>query len=262
MKGKFKKNQQLRNLYFLWQGSRQFFKFNLLLFFKQYLWFFKELKKFKEQGENKNFVEIEYFPCLSDKTSTTSFDKHYIYHTAWAARKLSEMNKNEHIDIGSSLYFNVLVSAFVPVRFYDYRPAELKLSNLSSFHVDITCLPFEDNSIASLSCMHVVEHIGLGRYGDSLDLNGDLKAIQELKRVVMCGGDLLFVIPIGQPKIMFNAHRIYSYDQIIYYFNGFELKEFSLIPDQSVDGIIKNASKEQSDFQNYGCGCFWFKKNK
>jgi ubiquinone/menaquinone biosynthesis C-methylase UbiE len=131
-----------------------------------------------------------------------------------------------HIDISSALYFCAIVSAFVPIKFYDYRPANLQLSNLSTDSADLTCLPFNDASIESISCMHVVEHIGLGRYGDLLDPNGDLKAISELKRVLSTNGNLLFVVPVGgTPRIMFNAHRIYSYGQVISYFQDFELIE-------------------------------------
>jgi hypothetical protein len=68
--------------------------------------------------------------------------------------------------------------------------------------------------------MHVVEHVGLGSYGDSLDPNGDLKAMSELKRVLSINGNLLFVVPVGKPRVMFNAHRIYSYEQIIECFKG------------------------------------------
>ena len=106
--------------------------------------------------------------------------------------------------------------------------------------------------------MHTVEHIGLGRYGDKLDPNGDLKAIKELKRVLSVNGNLLFVVPIGKPKIMFNAHRIYSYNQIINYFNELKLKEFSLVTDSGK--FIQNSNKQVADNQKYGCGCFWFKK--
>lgn len=230
--------------------------------FSSYIQYKQEFKIFKNTHGQRFTVEVkDQYPCLNDRTSTTGFDKHYIYHTAWAARKLKEIGTKDHTDIASSLYFSVLVSAFIPVKFYDYRPAKLELSHLTCGHADITQLPFEDNSINSLSCMHVVEHIGLGRYGDPIDVDGDLKAISELKRVVSRGGNLLFVVPIGQPKIMFNAHRIYSYDQVIAYFKEFELQEFSLIPDQSSEGLVINASKEQSDIQNYACGCFWFKNN-
>lgn len=223
----------------------------------------KEFKIFKAtHGERFSIENKNNYPCLNDKNSTTSFDKHYTYHTAWAARKLQKTLPLDHVDISSLTYFSTLVSAFIPIHFYDYRPAEITLENLQCSHADITQLPFKNNSIESLSCMHVVEHIGLGRYGDPIDVDGDIKAILELKRVVSIAGYLLFVVPIGKPVIMFNAHRIYSYEQIISYFEDFDLLEFSLIPDQSDEGIIINATKKQSDNQTYGCGCFLFQKKE
>lgn len=108
-------------------------------------------------------------PVLFENTPYTRFDTHYIYHTAWAARKVKEIDAAEHVDISSSLYFSSIVSAFVPVRFFDFRPAKLNLSNLISAPSDLTRLHFADNSIQSLSCMHTVEHVGLGRYGDPLN---------------------------------------------------------------------------------------------
>jgi SAM-dependent methyltransferase len=154
-----------------------------------------------------------------------------------------------------------VVSAFIPVKFYDYRPVDLQLNQLSTEYADLTSLPFEDESIQSISCMHVVEHVGFGRYGDTLDPDGDLRAMGELQRVLADGGSLLFVVPVGRPRIMFNAHRIYSYEQILRYFSEIHLEEFALIPDRSDSrGIIYDASQELADAQDYGCGCFWFKK--
>lgn len=207
---------------------------------------------------------LELFPILGEDTSNTDFDRHYIYHTAWAARKVKEINPKYHVDISSSLYFSSIVSAFVPVRFYDYRPADLKLSNHVSEHADLTKLYFKSNSIHSLSCMHTIEHIGLGRYGDELDPKGDVKAIKELKRVVAPGGNLLFVVPIGNKNIvMFNAHRIYTVSKVLEYFKDFRLKEFVLIPEKSGDGgLVQNPSQELLNKQKYACGCFWFQKKK
>jgi hypothetical protein len=176
------------------------------------------------RGNNRFSVKWrDRYPCLDDNTPNTVFDRHYVYHTSWAARILAKTRPEYHVDISSDLRFVTLVSAFVPIRFYDYRPAELVLDNLTLEHTDITQLSFEDDSIGSLSCMHVV--------------------------------------PIGQPKIMFNAHRIYSYDQVLEYFKELKLVEFALVPDQPNDGgLIKNASKAVADAQEYGCGCFWFQK--
>ncbi len=203
------------------------------------------------------------YPCFSENTSVTTFDGHYVYHTAWAARILNKIRPQLHVDISSSLFFSSIVSAFIPVSYYDFRPPLLQLSNLEINHADITKLSFANNSITSLSCMHVIEHIGLGRYGDPLDPEGDIKAIDELKRVLSPEGHLLLVVPVGVPKVMFNAHRIYSYDQIMNNFKYFTLVDFSLIPDDYyTHGIMDNATAELVQTQTYGCGCFWFKKNR
>lgn len=46
---------------------------------------------------------------------------------------------------------------------------------------------------------------------------------------------------------MFNAHRIYSYDQIADYFAELEMKEFSLITeDNKKGGLIRHATKKDS----------------
>lgn len=201
------------------------------------------------------------FPCLFDNTKTTGFDPHYTYHPAWAARIVAKNRPSKHIDISSILHFSTLVSAFVPVEFYDYRPAEVRLKGLACRKGDLTRLPFADDSVESISCMHTIEHVGLGRYGDPLDAAGDLQAVNELKRVVKPGGTLIFVTPIGKPKIEYNAHRIYSYDQVMSMFEGMELREFSLVPDDfKKEGLVEHASKDLADAQTWGCGCFWFVK--
>lgn len=238
--------------------------FSKKLTMKSYFNFYKHFRVFKNLSKEVvprfEILWKDRYPCLKDNKSATSFDRHYVYHTAWAARVLAETKPCEHFDISSSLYFVSIVSAFVPIKFYDYRPPNLNLNNYSENHADLLALPFGDKSIKSISCMHVIEHIGLGRYGDPLDPEGDLKAISELKRVVAVGGTLLFVVPVGKPKIMFNAHRIYSFDQVLSYFSDLELMEFSLIPDGD-SGLIRNATKDMADRQTFGCGCFWFVKS-
>jgi hypothetical protein len=221
------------------------------------------LKQQETQTERRFLLaEQDLFPQLNDRTETTNFDRHYVYHTSWAARVLKETNPQLHVDISSTLYFCGILSTFIRMDYYDYRPAELYLSNLESKKADLVNLHFDDNSISSLSCMHTVEHVGLGRYGDPLDYDGDIKAINELSRVLSPGGDLLFVVPVGrEAKIMFNAHRIYTKELVIRLFQSLNLHSFTLIPQQSSDGgLVEDPSDELLQRQVYGCGCFWFKK--
>jgi len=177
-------------------------------------------------------------PILNED-GAQSYDAHYVHHTAWAARVLAETKPKKHVDIGSLLYFSTILSAFVNIEHYDMRPTDLFIPGLFIGQADLMALPFEDNSIESLSCMHVVEHCGLGRYGDPLDPDGDLKAMRELQRVLAPGGQLLFVVPVGKPEIVFNAHKIYDPKQILKVFEGLEW------------GL---------DEPTPGCGCFLFKK--
>ncbi len=222
---------------------------------------FRELSRSAGAAQRFDVDWEDRYPCLDDKTIVTEFDPHYTYHPAWAARILARTNPPEHFDIGSILHFGTIVSAFIPVRFYDYRPAAVRLDNFECASADLVELPFADNSINSLSSMHVVEHVGLGRYGDPLDPNGDLKAMRELQRVLAPGGSLLFVVPVGVSRVCFNAHRIYSLGQVLTEFSGLELKEFALIPDDpALDGLIKDAPADLVNSQIYGCGCFWLTK--
>jgi SAM-dependent methyltransferase len=200
-------------------------------------------------------------PALGAAAGTSSFDRHYVYHVAWAARVLAELRPERHVDISSLLFFNAVASAFVPIDFYEYRPAEIELDRLTSRHADLTALPFDDASIPSLSCMHVVEHIGLGRYGDPLDPRGDLVAMLQLQRVLARGGTLLFVVPVGRPRVQFNAHRIYGYEQVLEGFRGLRLVEFALIPDSAETGnLMRHADPSLVSEQRYACGCFRFER--
>ena len=231
----------------------------------RYFSFFKNYHYFKSLQKSNRFMMRwkDRYPCLYEKDGVLDFDKHYVYHTAWAARILKKINPACHIDISSYIYFSSIVSAFIPIQYYEFRPHNITLSGLTAHYADLLALPFKNDSIQSLSCMHVVEHIGLGRYGEAMDPDADVKAMRELKRVLAVGGNLLFVVPLGKSRIMFNAHRIYSYEYLMEYFRELDLMEFSLIPDNTTsEDFMQNPPCEIVNNQTYACGCFWFKKKK
>ncbi|MBG0799977.1 DUF268 domain-containing protein [Methylocystis sp. H4A] len=211
-----------------------------------------------EQDDRFQLSWRDRMPALWENSATTVFDAHYIYHTAWATRTVLKLKPARHVDISSTLYFCTTISASVPVNFYDYRPAPISLDGLSCGRADLTQLPFADSSIESLSCMHTIEHVGLGRYGDAIDPIGDLNAAAELTRVVKPGGHLVMVVPVGNPRICFNAHRVYNFAQITKMFERFSIIDTALVTDNGEFHL--NPVPEEFDSQAYGCGCFLLHK--
>jgi SAM-dependent methyltransferase len=228
-------------------------------------WFWNDFRTYNKNANDslisKAAASDDLYPILGDRTSTVDFDPHYVYHVAWAARRLAETRPAHHVDIGSLSHFVTVCSAFLPVTHYDYRTPEFAVDGLQTGNADLTDLHFEDGAFPSLSCMHVVEHIGLGRYGDAVDPQGDRKAIRELQRVTAPQGHLLFVVPVGRERVMFNAHRIYAYQTIIDAFDKMNLVEFSLISLRGKPQFIRHASPELVAQEEYGCGCFLFRKS-
>lgn len=222
---------------------------------------FEQFSALLQAASREPLSVADIYPCLDDRVPQTEFDRHYIYHPAWAARVLAKYSPRKHVDISSTLHFSTIVSAFVEVEFFDFRPALMRLSNFTSSEADLTQLSFASDSIQSLSCMHVIEHIGLGRYGDPFDIDGDKKAARELCRVLAPDGRLIVAFPVGRPRIQYNAHRIYSHEQVLELFSGLRLLECALIPDgRAEDGLIQDPSSELIMAQSYGCGCYVFSK--
>lgn len=201
----------------------------------------------------------ESYPCLSDATPSTTFDPHYFHQAAWLARCLAGARPARHVDIGSEVGMIAVLSAFVPVDFVDYRPIEVTLSGLTPKAGNLTCLDMPGGSISSLSCLHVIEHVGLARYGDPLDPAGHLEAAAELTRVLAPGGNLYVSVPVGRERTCFNAHRVFSRRTVERMFEPLRLENFSLVDDTG--DIRAGASEDQVDACEYGCGLFHFRKS-
>lgn len=224
----------------------------------KYISYFSALRQYKGMNGAENISAHDLYPVLDEKTSTTSFDTHYFYQDIWAFRKIFESGAKAHVDVGSKVDYVGFLSAITQTTFIDIRPLVTDLTNLESKSGSILAMPYPDNSISSLSCLHVAEHIGLGRYGDPLDPLGTVKACKELQRVLAPGGNLYFALPIGRPRVCFNAHRIHSTDQILEYFSGLKLVEFSFVNDKG--HFLQNTQPEIAQDAKYGCGLFQFTK--
>lgn len=220
--------------------------------------FLSELWRFERMPGGATVPWRDLYPCLHEKTATTSFDTHYFYQDIWAFGKIVRSKAPGHVDIGSKVDYVGFLTTVTNVTFIDIRPLSARLDNLTNLPGSILAIPSPDGSISSLSCLHVAEHIGLGRYGDPLDPLGTAKACAELRRVLAPGGNLYFGLPVGKPRVCFNAHRIHSTGQILRYFEGLTLLEFSFVDDGG--GFTVNADMAVADSAKYGCGLFHFTK--
>ncbi len=198
------------------------------------------------------------YPCLADRTSTTVVDAHYFHQACWMARKLAESAPAWHVDVGSSVEPIGAISAFVPTLFIDCRPLEVEMAGLSTMSGDVCALPFDDASVPSISCLHVLEHVGLGRYGDSIDPQGSAKAALELTRILAPGGRLLISTPVGHERVQFNAHRIFAPQTVLKLFCELELSDFAIVDDHG--DFFAHAETSQASHMEYACGMFEFAK--
>lgn len=221
----------------------------------RYVRFLRDWARYSSMGSDSP-RPADGYPCLGDDTPTTGFDAHYFFQEAWASRMLAAEKPSDHVDVGSRLSFVATISAFIPVRFVDIRPMVAELSGCTVISGSILSLPFPDKSVNSISCLHVIEHIGLGRYGDPLDPEGSRKAALELERVMAPGGTLLLSTPVGRPRTMFNAHRIHSPAQVRAMFPNLELVEYGGVDDRG--RFTSPRSFDELDDCFYACGFFKF----
>ncbi len=218
--------------------------------------FFSDLNEYKKLGQNQNFkMGWEFIaPRIYDKTDTTPVEPVYFYQDSWCAGKVFENKPEHHYDIGSKAEMVGIISQFVPTTMIDIRPIDLQLKNLSFKKGDILNLPFKDNEIKSLSSICVIEHIGLGRYGDKLDPFGSEKSIEEIKRVLAQNGNLYISLPVDdENKTYFNAHRSFTRDYILKLFKPLKLMEELYVYGRRIYDSYDPDKK-------FGTGLFHFKK--
>lgn len=248
--------KMLKLLFRLYILLKPQYGWNIVAIAANMLRFLSEYTKYAAMPSNSNFSIsfLDWYPCLTDKTATTPLDPVYFYQDAWAARKIFENKPKHHYDVGSSAKTIAIISQFIPTTMVDIRPVELQLENLYFQKGSILELPFEDNSIDSISSLCVVEHIGLGRYGDPLDPLGSEKAIAELVRVTKPGGYIYFTVPVeSKNRVYFNGYRSFTKTLLSDHFSKCDLIEEKYIYGKK----LINTHDPTSDA---GIGLYMFRK--
>lgn len=195
-------------------------------------------------------------PQVHDRTSTTPVDAHYVHQGAWVGRHLAARRPDVHLDVGSFVGYLGFFSILAPTVFVDIRPAKIAMPSLAVVGGSLRELPFRSRSVPSLSCLHVLEHVGLGRYGDPIDVNGSRLAARELVRVLAAGGHLYVSLPVGRARTCFNAHRIHDPATVPELFAPLALRECAAVLDNGRFTMAPDPIELAS--QTYACGLYHF----
>ncbi|MDH5524731.1 MAG: DUF268 domain-containing protein [Desulfobulbaceae bacterium] len=227
--------------------------------------FCRDYIKFKAQSKvsSEKFTFGKFFPCLRDWNDSSGIASgHYFHQDLLVAQKIFANNPLKHVDIGSRIDgFVAHVASFREIEVIDVRPLQSKIKNIEFKQIDF----MEDNSSVgsysdSISCLHALEHFGLGRYGDPVDFDGYMKGFKNLTHMLNPGGLLYFSVPIGEQRIEFNAHRVFSVQYLLDLFRDeFSVKTFSYVDDRG--DLHEDVSLREEDVASnfsctYGCGIF------
>ena len=206
----------------------------------------------KEASISGSLESISLCPCIWDVTSITPIEPTYFYQDSWAFELIVKDRPKSHVDIGSHHKYVALLSKIVPLTMVDIRPFSCTLDSIKFVEGSILSIPFPDQSINSLSSLCVIEHIGLGRYGDPMDPNGSIKACSELSRVIAPGGNLYISIPVEEnPKTYFNAHRSFNEKSFLALFPDFTLENRAYIYGNHFVSDLK---------EHFGIACYHFSR--
>ena len=228
-------------------------------------WYFRDMKEIKRQAgmSQFKFPLARPFPCLGERGEQSGgISGHYFAQDLAVARRIYQLHPVKHVDVGSRIDgFVTHVACFREIEIYDIRPLDADIPNVKFKQADLMQL---DSSLIestdSLSCLHTIEHFGLGRYGDPIDYDGFDKGIRNLARILKPGGRLHFSVPLGPQRIEFNAHRVFSADFLKDYLSKlFTIERFSYIDDSS--RLHENISLDHGGWKNsfgcrYGCAIF------
>ena len=224
---------------------------------KGWPYFRRDLREIKKQlKDNPDFKITSWYPVLRERFETNGELKdHYFHEDLLVARRVFENKPALHVDVGSRVDgFVAHVASFREIEVFDIRPQFAKVINIHFVTTDFMNVPASlHNYTDSLSSLNVIEHFGLGRYGDPIDANGHLKGLENMRKVLKPGGKFYFSTPIGPQRIEFNAHRVFSLEYLLSLFNPYFIIDFFSFVDDAGD-LHENVTLSEEQIQiNFGC---------
>lgn len=216
----------------------------------------RDRAEFRRQQTGANFTWGRELPILNEWNESSGGVGAYFFQDLTVARWIRDDVPTRHVDVGSRIDgFIGHLAVFREVEVIDIRPAPGEIPGVRFHQMDLMGeLPREwIASCESLSCLHTIEHFGLGRYGDSIDPDGHLKGLDRLKAMVKPGGRLYLSTPIGLQRIEFNAHRIFAASTVVGWFaEGWKIERFAVLDDsnQILEPVLDDTTALA---ENFGC---------
>lgn len=229
----------------------------------QFRRYYRDRRAFKAKGGQ----IAEDYPILTDFTSNAgSGTGQYFHQDLLVAQFVHDARPARHLDIGSRIDgFVAHVATFRTIEVIDIRPmppsihANIRYSVLDLMDGDISGFGQAD----SVSCLHAIEHFGLGRYGDPLDPDGHKKGFANITKLVAAGGHLYISMPISRTtQVQFNSQRMFAPRDIFGWgdaIDGFTLIRFDWV-DERGDLQPAGTVEDAADCR-FGLGIYTLRRN-
>lgn len=228
--------------------------------------YFRDVKEFLTMNRSQSEQWLFYFyPILHEKNSQAALLGEYFWQDFFVAKEIIKLNPQVHVDVGSRIDgFIAHLACLRKVKVFDIRPLDYQIENVEFIQWDITNPNPNYKELADcVTCLHTIEHIGLGRYGDAINPNGWQLGLKSLNALLKVNGILWLSAPVGRQRIEFNAHRIFSPITIVQYAENLNLSleamyyinSKGLVSVQDIKKSLAELAKEE-----YNLGIFQFRK--
>ncbi len=252
--------KKINNFFFHFFGIN----IKILIAFRKFPNFLRQLYIYKKKGG----VIDNFFPILYDYSDSAGTVKGHYFHQDIRVSSLIYQNKPpNHLDIGGRIDgFISNISIFMKVDVLDIRKLNINKKNINFIEGDIMSNDFNLNKkYKSVSCLHTLEHFGLGRYGDKIDPKGYLTGFKNIYDLLDNDASLYISFPISNiSRTEFNAHRIFKVKDILKWIDYLNIDDLKLISFDLIDDNSQIFENQDINFFsrniNFGCGIYHFKK--
>jgi hypothetical protein len=223
--------------------------------------YWRDLREWRRRGGGVSSL----YPVLSDWSDEAgSAASPYFHQDLLVAQKIFRSSPQRHVDVGSRIDgFVAHVAAFRAIDVFDIRPLHSAIRNVRFVQADLMSPSAElAGCTDSLSCLHALEHFGLGRYGDRVDPEGHLRGFRALIGMLAPNGTLYLSFPIGRPVVEFNAHRVFGATEVLGWPGSerLRLEAFDFIDDRGTlhEDVGRDSIAAACANIVHGCGIYTF----